>query len=97
MDTLTVLGFNGECIDGKCDCIRNGAQECVDSEPPQKCHPNQVLPCTGNLICDSDYNICTCGAGTVILGSQCISTTSVDGSGSNFECRLTITLNRVDS
>ena len=90
-----VAGFNGECVNGKCDCIRNGRGKCVSAEPPQTCHPSRAKACAGKLICDARYNLCTCAAGAVLLGSQCIPTATDGGNGTDLRRKSEYFRNRI--
>ncbi|XP_067944010.1 cell death abnormality protein 1-like [Watersipora subatra] len=81
---ISKCGFNGECLNGRCDCIRNGADECVASEPPVSCQSDRYLSCPANLQCHEMHDLCACPLGTILLGSECIEMTGKDGSGPHF-------------
>mgnify|MGYP001800065522 CR=1 FL=1 len=71
------LGVNSECVDSKCDCIRNGASACVAS-PPITCDPEEEGTCPGELKCHPTYHWCTCLSGALI-SDRCVSLVTLVG------------------
>ena len=67
------VGVNAECVDGSCDCIRNGAGQCIAS-PPAKCSDVDKTACDNGQVCNSEKNFCMCSKDAVLIGKQCIAT-----------------------
>ena len=70
-----LIGVNSECVDSRCDCIRNGAGACVAS-PPVTCDPEEEGTCPGELKCHPTYHWCTCIGGSLI-GYSCVPNANV--------------------
>ena len=51
-------GVNSQCVDGMCDCIRNGSGECV-AYPPDSCTPpGDNGECGEQFVCNSTTELC---------------------------------------
>ena len=53
-----VTGLNSLCVDGFCDCIRDGIGVCI-AYPPESCTPGEQGDCEGALVCDPSSQSCT--------------------------------------
>ncbi|XP_067944506.1 protein draper-like [Watersipora subatra] len=73
-----LCGINGECKNGKCDCIRDGTGQCINSIPTPCI---DTFDCDGCLECNANFNRCTCPQDTVLIGSNCISIFPEDEEG----------------
>jgi len=84
-----LAGVNGECVSGQCDCIRNGANQCVGS-PPTPCNKQLEgdAACSHGQVCDARYDWCVCPSGSVILGERCVRTISATGGGYYFDSKI---------